>query len=128
MEKLFVPYEIALQLKEKGFNEPCFGVYTFSNLPAKRVSGVHINDLTIHGNPSPTSAPLYQQCTDWLREKYNLHIDIEQGYYPTLWKEFEVEGKNNGADQIEIKSPIEGYYDYYEALNKAIIEALKLVK
>ena len=30
MESLFVPYEIALALKELGFDEPCFGKYLSS--------------------------------------------------------------------------------------------------
>ena len=27
MEKEFVPYELALRMKELGFDEPCFGYY-----------------------------------------------------------------------------------------------------
>lgn len=27
MERNFIPYEIALDMKELGFNEPCFGMY-----------------------------------------------------------------------------------------------------
>lgn len=58
MRHLFVPYEIALQLKEKGFNEDCFGCYykdkTFAYHPD---SDVYVD------------APLYQQVIDWFREK-----------------------------------------------------------
>lgn len=32
MEKEFVPYQESLELKELGFNEPCFGVYGYNKL------------------------------------------------------------------------------------------------
>ena len=31
MEKEFIPYELALKLKELGFDEPCFGLYHICN-------------------------------------------------------------------------------------------------
>lgn len=30
MKHLFVPYKLALELKEKGFDEPCLGFYSSS--------------------------------------------------------------------------------------------------
>jgi hypothetical protein len=76
MESLFVPYEIALALKELGFDEPCFGY--FDPLLGEYVI---MNSDCI--NPKPTlfnhnlssivvSAPLYQQAFRWFREKYDL--------------------------------------------------------
>jgi hypothetical protein len=68
--KDFIPYEQALELKELGFDEPCFGwydgKYTSSiNQDYCKNSEEWLN--TIH-----CSAPLYQQAFRWCREKYDL--------------------------------------------------------
>ena len=69
MKEQFVTYEIALKLKELGFDEDCIGRFfmgifqqEFSpeNYPYKEVNSFH--------------CPLWQQVIDWLREKYNLLI------------------------------------------------------
>jgi len=62
MNKEFIPYEQALELKELGFDEPCIAIW------------IDIIPL-----------PLYQQVFRWFREKYDLnafvyantHISIE---------------------------------------------------
>jgi hypothetical protein len=67
MNKEFVPYEQALELKELGFDEPCFGYYKHEEL---LIEGKYKN--SDHG--FSISAPLYQQAFRWFREKYNAHI------------------------------------------------------
>lgn len=76
MEKLkdqFVTYEIALQLKELGFNEPCFG-WCFSD-----GSG----DIKIEAINNQTEVnilmPLWQQAIDWLRDEKGAYISFEPG-------------------------------------------------
>ena len=59
MKNEFVPYDIALAMKELGFNEPCFGYYAIdSNNPC--------------GGSYPCfgegSALLYQQAFRWFRD------------------------------------------------------------
>ena len=88
MEKEFVPYEQALELKELGFNEPCFAFYglsrddyktirlsIFQNLKTDYLSDVHHLDVTC-------DAPLYQQALRFFREKYKLlsFVDIDSSY------------------------------------------------
>jgi hypothetical protein len=67
MEKEFVPYEQALELKELGFDEPCFGLYhndkTFYPTQCK-------SHKQFHGQIC--LALLYQQAFSWFREKHNL--------------------------------------------------------
>lgn len=70
------------------------------------------------------TAPLWQQVIDWLREKYGLHIDLDNalgwgyGFIPvgtTLecdWAHFE-DGHS---------------WDYYEARKQAILKAIELCK
>jgi hypothetical protein len=66
MEKEFVPYELALRMKQLGFNEPCFGLYA---PPSKTVFLHHYGLLSAK---EQILAPLYQQCFRWFREKYTL--------------------------------------------------------
>ena len=73
MKELFAPYELALKVKEKGFNKQCFGgYYLFENTP----------DLCIYQDENEFSdskeiiifAPLYQQIISWLLKEHNLLI------------------------------------------------------
>ncbi len=74
MEKEFIPYEQSLELKELGFDEPCFGWYNWTG-----------KDLSLTNNSyvdiNPTPAPLYQQAFRWFREKYELYSCIERVEY-----------------------------------------------
>ena len=82
MEKQFIPYEQALELKELGFDEPCFAFYglsrddyktirlsIFQNLKTDYLPDIHHLDVTC-------DAPLYQQAFRFFREKYGLHYII----------------------------------------------------
>jgi len=126
MKKLFVSYELALQLKEKGFNEDCFGCYykdkTFAYHPD---SDVYVD------------APLYQQVIDWFREKHDLHIIIDSwvvGSRENFDFSFIIDKLGYNRDAITAKRIFlknsgqhNAFNEYYEALNKAIERALKLI-
>jgi hypothetical protein len=79
MEREFIPYQEALELKELGFDEPCFGYYLCRN------SAFGIDDLLITTewidllpyDSSSCKAPLYQQAFRWFREKYNIDSWIQ---------------------------------------------------
>ena len=89
MEKEFVPYELALALKELGFDEPCLGYYVGKDRE------VYISNETISApfqfrleSKTTFVAPLYQQAFRWFREKYNLDswITKENKYQqPYCW-------------------------------------------
>jgi hypothetical protein len=66
MEKQFIPYEQALELKEFGFDKECFGLYA---PPCKTVFLHHYGLLSAK---EQILAPLYQQAFRWFREKYNI--------------------------------------------------------
>jgi hypothetical protein len=86
MNKEFIPYEQALELKELGFDENCFASYTYD----RRSEGAMVfdikeqNGLTWSTNTNegckqykePCTAPLYQQAFRWFREKYNFTYSI----------------------------------------------------
>jgi len=72
LEKEFIPYEQVLELKELGFDEPCFGLYhndkTFYPTQCK-------SHEQFHGQIC--SAPLYQQAFRWFREKYHIIGEVK---------------------------------------------------
>ena len=82
MKNEFIPYDIALAMKEIGFDEPCVATFhdnsggeiefTFGmfhhpkkNSEANTVSGTFIGKNGCY-------APLYQQAFRWFRKKYRL--------------------------------------------------------
>jgi hypothetical protein len=75
MEKEFVNFEIALALKELGFNEPCFGrIYADGGI--ELLSYLYKNSDQI-GEGTSCSASLYQQVFTWFREQFNWQASIE---------------------------------------------------
>jgi hypothetical protein len=71
MEKEFVTYEIALKLKELGFDETCFCQYSkneFIDITG-RYKNSHFN------KEDQIAAPLWQQAIEWFRKR-NLIIDL----------------------------------------------------
>ena len=82
ISKNFIPYDLALELKELGFEEPCFAFYglyrddykrtrlsIFKNLKTYYLPDVHHLDVTC-------DVALYQQAFRFFREKYGLHYII----------------------------------------------------
>jgi hypothetical protein len=73
MTKEFVPYELALKLKEIGFNEPCLKSYGDDGL-------LNQNDHSLY-----LSAPTFSQAFRFFREKYkpeelNFYIHLLNTY------------------------------------------------
>lgn len=111
MEKEVVTYEIAIKLKELGFNEECILYYTNDKLISEDEFLYHIRNgspLTYNCNEKscqtdwlnwggmsiiPTSAPLWQQVINFFMEKHNLCIftikyDNEE-FYSTILNKWE---------------------------------------
>lgn len=74
MEKEFVPYELALKLKELGFDEGCCAWWCTRDYNSLEWDFNTNNCGWLKGKVC--SAPLWQQAFDWFREKYNLYIPI----------------------------------------------------
>ena len=117
MKDLFVPYEIALLAKENGFDDECFE-WWYS--PTQRASDLIFRQYK--GDKAFCDAPLYQQLTDWFREKHDLHISIN--YID------DIICFNSEVTNIKSNTVLDGGYnsvDYHQALNSAIKEAFKLI-
>lgn len=72
MEKEFLPYELALELRKLGFDDHVFAFYWTDT---KQLILDSPNYLGKH-NGVHLQAPLWQQAFDWFREKYKLHLTI----------------------------------------------------
>lgn len=85
INKEFVPYDIALAMKELGFDEKCLGMYYNAEDGVKYVEPTWKFLLGKKGNPnneSEVNAPLYQQAFRWFREEYDLYGSV--GYEDDL--------------------------------------------
>ena len=74
MNKEFIPYEQALELKELGFNEPCMFPYHRNN--TDYIDSTHIELANYNATEKLVSAVLYQQAFRFFREKYYLDAEI----------------------------------------------------
>ena len=89
MEKEFVPYEIAVKLKELGFDEPCFGKWLSSFQSGWKVYELILemgmneefeDNRNVYLLDGACSAPTFSQAFKFIREKYNLIGLVEGGY------------------------------------------------
>jgi hypothetical protein len=78
LEKEFVPFEIALELKQLGFNEICFGYWYTEQEEFKKID-IQLSSIGfLEGEPDYILAPTYSQCFRWFREKHNLKSWIQE--------------------------------------------------
>ena len=114
MKDQFVPYNLAVKLKELGLAFECVGYY-YNQIP---FSGEWKLDNRIWDSPNSDylEAPLWQQAFDWFRNKYNLNSVPEKGsnpvnYYPVV---------NNESHKYNRKL----WFDTYEEARQACLEKL----
>jgi hypothetical protein len=138
MEKEFIPYEQALELKELGFDEPLlgrfytkpkckmFGIdekgrhYPIKNTPKKLyILGKHfvLNDDNV------TIAPLYQQVFRWLRNKYDIDFSVLTTY--SKYNENTIKQYSGVIDNKTMYTNV-GFYDNYEEAELAGLQ--KMIK
>jgi hypothetical protein len=83
MKNEFVPYDIALAMKELGFDEVCLGFYDDIS---KQFFTVRTDGWSKKVNENASRAPLYQQAFRWFREKYGLHPIIDSKWKNLKWE------------------------------------------
>jgi len=102
MNKEFIPYKQAVELKELGFDEPCLAFYD-----GKETNQVYYNSIRNgSGDYEPFKnnerlkwfgAPLYQQAFKWFREKHRLYHVINMfGDWDKPQYSYIVSGKTMG--------------------------------
>ena len=73
MNEDFVPFELAVKLKEKGFNYPCISHYDIN----KKLRVVIRELIFWHSDVlSYIDAPSISQVLKWLREEKKIHITV----------------------------------------------------
>ena len=73
MEKEFVPYNLAKQIKQLGFKQECFGYY----IDVEVANPFLVKNIVSDDQGGYfTLAPTFSQAFRWFREKYNLHHSI----------------------------------------------------
>jgi hypothetical protein len=106
MEKEFVTYELALRMKQLGFDEKCIMHWWKGKL-----SYYQMGDFS----PTHTSAPTFSQAFRWFREKYSLMgsvcEDVDGNF--SLWT-------NKGNLLLQGKE-----YKEYKTYEEAELECLK---
>jgi hypothetical protein len=123
MNKEFVPYELALALKQLGFDEPCFAFYDESLYFPNNENqyGTFCNQKL---DASSCSAPTYSQAFRWFREKHNLRCQINYigGLInKTTWWDISVIGHYN-TDPKEWEMKYQPYEEAELACLKKLIE------
>jgi hypothetical protein len=82
MNREFAPYEPSLNLKELGFDEPCFRFFysdgrISDNLENDIISKDYINTrINGYSELNSCSAPTFSQAFRWFREKHKLYHTI----------------------------------------------------
>jgi hypothetical protein len=104
-EKEFIPYELALELKQLGFRERCFGHY-WENLFYFETTFNHPS--TMPNSPESCLAPTYSQAFRWFREKHNL--------------EYQIMKSANGNYSAVIHLNTQEYLDKISTLHHACVE------
>lgn len=136
MEKQFVTYEIALAIKELGFDK----IFRFgSDASLYNSKGEHIfysnyGFMSSGLSDGYISAPLWQQIIDWFREKHNLLIHSPK---PDEWNNGKWAVKINSLDNSIIIAKFGSQPDwdiyrcinsYEEAREQVVLKAIELVK
>jgi hypothetical protein len=143
IEEQFGPYEMALKLKKRGFNEPCLGTYNsfgdfifsdseypFPQNTDRLYDILWLERIKPYGHTPDMlcTAPLWQQIIDWFRVKHNYSIEI-YNYESTvgyIWmvKKVQVSLYGYGTTiDVESTNPV----DYNVARLEAIEAAFELI-
>ena len=139
MQELFLPYELAVIAKQKGFDYPCICLYQFYNDTYKLIAidqhwGNYLSgmckDYGDNINDEEYLAPMYQQMVMWLFKEHGIWITLE--YYnhsePTdklpIGFMFYIEEYGHC---ISGKKENGLFKTYQEAMNKAIEESFKYI-
>ena len=121
MEKEFVPYTEALELKELGFDEPCFGKFDgrgknkgkiWYEMPNTGQDSIPVGDVL---------APTYSQCFRFFREKHGLFIQPNRTIDSEgTWYYFSIASKRTDV--------CEGSFVYEEAELACLKKLIQIVK
>ena len=142
----FLSPEVAVKLKEKGFNEPCWAWF---NIPDQDIRFCYSEERMPMTNSDEDwnakqkgieveniGLPTHQQVVDWFREKHNIRIvdslhtntmssrDLNKDFH---FNAIRIEGGGGYTKDLKFgngNSEYQWYQDYYQALELTIHELL----
>ena len=124
MNKEFIPYEQALELKELGFDEDVIAYWEKNSLLKPIPMSDFINSFPVNDYPKADwiAAPLYQQAFRWFREKYSINSWI-----------INAEDNNNAFKPFfrgnNIDEHLVDFYNTYEEAEQLLLKTLiKILK
>jgi hypothetical protein len=127
MNPEFVPYELAVALKQLGFDKPCFAVYEDKRWQLVEVRNSMSYDLCVETDTFP--APTLSQALRWFRETYYLHHEIllDQTTQPKYC--FEINRYMHFGNWELVKNPDWCLYRIYEeAQLYCLVKLIEIVK
>ena len=119
MQHLFLDKELSQLAKDKGFDDECLASH----------NSIHGFVLGNEQFTSNQPAPLYQQIIDWFREKHKIIIVIDFYNDGNEWLDTRFKIKISEFKHFKTHDSfvLNEINSYYEALDKAIEEAFKLI-
>jgi len=130
MEEQFVSYEIALQLKELGFDENCLvGYQTVYGgkhellMPVNKYCHLKYYKKSAPCNEHVIQAPIWQQVIDWFREEHFIDISIVNTYRESGFEHYKYIIYKCNDTLIE-----SSYKQYKNTREQAILKAIEYIK
>jgi hypothetical protein len=125
----FVTYEQALALKELGFDIPVNASWIINKMYPRGIIGFG-SWQNSNSSDNHLSAPLYQQCFRWFREKYKLFPNFHKNELTDKYRYDEI--KNTETYEVLYDS-MDYYFNvefetYEEAESACIDKLIEIVK
>ena len=122
MKNKFVTYDLAKELKEIGFNKPCWGFFAgdsiFNNV--KNIEKPITNQLI---KKTRCSTPTWEDVKEWFIEEHDIYVEIRRNPY----KEYIVFVEDYIWGEIP-RRDIKKFTDYKDARKEAYLKAIEIVK
>ena len=117
LEEQFIPLKESFDMKELGFEDDCLAIHSINLMTENedwelKIGGVWKNQELV----GSIKAPMYSQCFDFFRKKYQLH----NGIYP-YYDEYEFQIKDF---RLPTNTPINGGLMKYEEAELACLDRL----
>ena len=122
MNELFVPYNIAILLRDKKFDCVALAVWVDTGTLELETGGIWQHEIS---SKAVVKAPLWQQAIEWLEDKYKIEFSFSVGYTENekLWRSYNIlilEGGPLKSDVIFCEER-----RYYETKKQILLEAIE---
>ena len=117
MKDNFVPYKIAVRLKELRFDEPCMAASIFRP-DGEEVFKILLTPSKPNYNKWDLYYPLLQQVKKWFLKKHGVHTTIDWEFYDGFHYFFKYTFPNGTYGQSD---------EYYDTMDEAEIQLIEKI-